>query len=64
MFEGDAVEQDDVFRVGRVVSVEGRQVHVAVDKLKNGSHLLFPRRHRPQRRRRQATSRSSKGSRN
>lgn len=41
MFEGDAVEQDGVFRVGRVVSVEGRQVHVAVDKLKNGSHLLF-----------------------
>jgi len=41
MFEGDAVEQDGVFRVGRVVSVEGRQVHVAVDKLKNGSHLLY-----------------------
>lgn len=41
MFEGDAVEQDDVFRVGRVVLVEGRQVHVAVDKLKNGAHLLF-----------------------
>jgi len=41
MLEGDAVEQEDVFRVGRVVSVEGRQVHVAVDKLKNGAHLLF-----------------------
>lgn len=41
MFEGDILEQDTVFRVGRVVSVEGRQVRVAVDKLKNGSHLLF-----------------------
>lgn len=41
MFEGDLLEQDTVFRVGRVVSVEGRQVRVAVDKLKNSSHLLF-----------------------
>lgn len=41
MFEGEVIEQDDVFRVGRVVLVEGRQVHVAVDKLKNSSHLLF-----------------------
>ena len=41
MFEGDRLEQDTVFRVGRVVSVEGRQVRVAVDKLKNSSHVLF-----------------------
>lgn len=41
MFEGELLEQDTVFRVGRVVSVEGRQVRVAVDKLKNSSHLLF-----------------------
>lgn len=41
MFEGDRLEQDTIFRVGRVVSVEGRQVRVAVDKLKNSSHLLF-----------------------
>lgn len=41
MFEGDILEQDTVFRVGRVVAVEGRQVRVAVDKLKNSSHLLF-----------------------
>lgn len=41
MFERDSLEQDSVFRVGRVVSVEGRQVRVAVDKLKNSSHLLF-----------------------
>jgi hypothetical protein len=30
----------DALRVGRVVSVEGRRVKVAVDKLKNGSHTL------------------------
>src|SRR5690348_14822311 len=41
VFEGEVLEQDTVFRVGRVVSVEGRQVRVAVDKLKNSSHLLF-----------------------
>jgi hypothetical protein len=41
VFEGELLEQDTVFRVGRVVSVEGRQVRVAVDKLKNSSHLLF-----------------------
>jgi DNA helicase HerA-like ATPase len=41
MFESEPLEQDTVFRVGRVVSVEGRRVRVAVDKLKNSSHLLF-----------------------
>lgn len=41
MIEEDVAAQDAVFRVGRVVSVEGRQVRVRVDKLKNGSHLLF-----------------------
>jgi uncharacterized protein len=35
------VELDTVFRVGRVVSIDGRQIRIAVDKLKNGSHLLF-----------------------
>lgn len=41
MFEAEFLEQDTVFRIGRVVSVEGRKVRVAVDKLKNSSHLLF-----------------------
>lgn len=41
MIEESVLAQDAVFRVGRVVSVEGRQVRVSVDKLKNGSHLLF-----------------------
>lgn len=38
--EGD-LDHDAVFRVGRVVSVNGRRVRIVVDKLKNGSHLLY-----------------------
>ncbi|RIU22791.1 ATP-binding protein [Mycobacteroides abscessus] len=34
-------EHDAVFRVGRVISVDGRRVKIAVDKLKNTSHLLY-----------------------
>lgn len=34
-------EHDAVFRVGRVTSVDGRRVKIAVDKLKNTSHLLY-----------------------
>lgn len=41
MFDEALLEEDTVFRVGRVVSVEGRRVRIAVDKLKNSSHLLF-----------------------
>jgi DNA helicase HerA-like ATPase len=41
VYEEPLLEQDTVFRVGRVVSVEGRRVSIAVDKLKNGSHLLY-----------------------
>ncbi len=35
------IDQDAVFRVGRVVSVDGRRVRIAVDKLKNSSRLLY-----------------------
>lgn len=35
------LQRDAVFSVGKVVSVEGRRVRVAVDKLKNSSHLLY-----------------------
>lgn len=41
MIEDTVLDQDAVFRVGRAVSVDGRRVRVAVDKLKNGSHLLY-----------------------
>ncbi|MEV1130550.1 ATP-binding protein [Agromyces sp. NPDC049794] len=41
MLEDALLDQDAVFRVGRVVSVDGRRVRIAVDKLKNNSHLLY-----------------------
>lgn len=42
MFDENAtLKRDAVFRVGRVVAVEGRQIRVAVDKLKNSAHLLY-----------------------
>lgn len=41
MIESIVLDQEAVFRVGRVVSVDGRRVRIAVDKLKNGSHLLY-----------------------
>lgn len=41
MIDEVVLEQDAVFRVGRVVSVDGRRVRIAVDKLKNTSHLLY-----------------------
>lgn len=40
MIDDDLVELEAVSRVGRVSGVEGRRVKVAVDKLKNGSHML------------------------
>jgi hypothetical protein len=39
--EDSAPQRDAVFSIGRVMSVEGRRVRVAVDKLKNSSHLLY-----------------------
>lgn len=41
MIDQWSLDQEAAFRVGRVVSVDGRRVRVAVDKLKNGSHLLY-----------------------
>lgn len=41
MIEDIILDQEAVFRVGRVVSVDGRRVRIAVDKLKNSSHLLY-----------------------
>lgn len=41
MIDEVALHKDAVFRVGRVTSVEGRRVRITVDKLKNGSHLLY-----------------------
>jgi DNA helicase HerA-like ATPase len=41
MIDEGEFEHDAVFRVGRVISVDGRRVKIAVDKLKNTSHLLY-----------------------
>lgn len=37
----DIVIKDSIFRIGRVIAVEGRAIKVDVDKAKNSSHLLF-----------------------
>ncbi len=37
----DAGNADAVFKIGHVVSVQGRTVQIAVDKMKNGSHLIY-----------------------
>ena len=41
MIDEDLLQDESVFRVGTVAGVEGRRVRLAVDKLKNGSHLLY-----------------------
>lgn len=41
MLDADLLEREAIFRIGRVSSVEGRRVKVAVDKLKNGSHMVY-----------------------
>lgn len=34
-------EHDEILRIGRVISVKGRRVRVAVEKEKNASHLIY-----------------------
>lgn len=36
-----ALQKDSIFKVGKVISVEGRTVKIEVDKTKNSSHLLY-----------------------
>ena len=38
---GERVSEDAIFRIGTVTSVDGRVVHVKVDKTKNTSHLVY-----------------------
>src|SRR5262245_61922895 len=35
------LEEDAIFKVGKVISVEGRTIKIAVDKAKNTSHLVY-----------------------
>ncbi len=42
MLDEDAtLQKDAVFSIGKVTSVEGRRIRIAVSKLKNSSHLLY-----------------------
>ena len=35
------LQKDSIFRVGKVISVEGRKVKIEVDKAKNSAHILY-----------------------
>ena len=37
----DLISKDSIFKVGKVISVEGRTVKVEIDKNKNTSHILY-----------------------
>jgi hypothetical protein len=37
----DAISEDAIFKVGRVIAVRGRSVEIKIDKTKNSSHLLY-----------------------
>jgi hypothetical protein len=37
----DQILEDSIFRIGTVVTVDGRTIRVKVDKTKNSSHLLY-----------------------
>ena len=37
----DILQKDSIFKVGKVISVEGRTIKVEVDKTKNSAHLLY-----------------------
>jgi DNA helicase HerA-like ATPase len=41
MTSSEKISEDAIFRVGKVVAVEGRVVKVRVDKTKNSSYLVF-----------------------
>lgn len=37
----DQISEDSIFKIGKVVSVDGRVIRVKVDKTKNTSHLIY-----------------------
>ncbi|MDA9057441.1 ATP-binding protein [Flavobacteriaceae bacterium] len=37
----EIIVEDSIFRVGRVISVDGRSIRVSVDKAKNSSHIVY-----------------------
>jgi DNA helicase HerA-like ATPase len=41
MNKSDQIVKDSIFKIGHVISVDGRSVLIIVDKAKNSSHLMF-----------------------
>ena len=41
MIASDHISEDAIFKIGKVISVDGRTIKVKVDKTKNTSHLLY-----------------------
>lgn len=41
MIPSDHISEDAIFKIGKVISVDGRTIKVKVDKTKNTSHLLY-----------------------
>jgi uncharacterized protein len=41
MTSSDKITEDAIFKIGKVISVDGRTVKIKVDKTKNTSHLVF-----------------------
>ncbi len=41
MNNSDQIVKDSIFKIGHVISVDGRSVLILVDKAKNSSHLVF-----------------------
>lgn len=37
----DSISDDAIFKIGKVISVDGRTIRVGVDKTKNSSHLVY-----------------------
>lgn len=37
----ELIIEDSIFRIGKVISVDGRTIKVSVDKAKNSSHLMY-----------------------
>lgn len=37
----DQVLKDSIFKVGKVISIDGRKIQISVDKTKNSSHILY-----------------------
>jgi DNA helicase HerA-like ATPase len=39
--KNDQIAEDSIFRIGKVISVDGRVVKIKMDKTKNSSHLVY-----------------------